>query len=339
VKIFVTGGAGYIGSATAATFIAAGHEVVVFDNLSRGHREAVPEDAAFVQGDMLDRAALDAAFETHRPDAVAHFAGFIEAAESMQQPGMYLHNNLTGAIHLLEAMITHQCTQMVFSSTAAVYASKNAPLNEDDPFGPSNLYGDTKLMIERMLGWYHRIHGLKYAALRYFNAGGAMLNGDAQAVRGEAHQPESHLIPLTLQVPLGQRDKIELYGIDYPTPDGTCVRDYVHIEDLASAHVLALAALDDASEPLVYNLGNGRGYSNREVIETARAVTGHPVPVEETDRRPGDATVLVASAEKVNHELGWVPKYPDLKDIISSAWEWHRSHPHGYMSKTGGDNE
>ncbi len=330
MRILVTGGAGYIGSATSAHFIAAGHEVIAYDNLSRGHRESIPDEAAFVQGDVLDRVALDAAFAQHRPDAVAHFAALIEAGESMEKPGLYLHNNLTGAIHLLEAMAAHGVKKMVFSSTAAVYVSKNGPLDEDDPFGPSNLYGDTKLMIERMLGWYHRIHGLSYCALRYFNAGGAMLDRQGRVLRGEAHQPESHLIPLTLQVPLGQREALNLYGTDYPTPDGTCIRDYIHIEDLASAHVLALEALDASGGQLVYNLGNGRGYSNREVIETAREVTGHPIPVVETDRRPGDTAVLVASAEKINHDLGWTPKYPDLKDIVASAWEWHRTHPMGY---------
>lgn len=329
MRILVTGGAGYIGSATAAHFLAAGHEVIVYDNLVRGHREAVPDQAAFVQGDVLDRAALQSAFANHRPDAVAHFAALIEAGESMEKPSLYLRNNVGGAINLLEAMAGHNVMRIVFSSTAAVYASKNGPLEEDDPFGPSNVYGETKLMIERMLHWYHATSGLKYCALRYFNAGGAMLNGDGHALRGEAHQPESHLIPLTLQVPLGQRDHLDLNGTDYPTPDGTCVRDYIHIEDLASAHVLALDALDTYGN-MIFNLGNGQGYTNREVIETARKVTGHPIPVVETDRRPGDTAVLVASAEKINQELGWRPRYPALKDIIASAWAWHQSHPDGY---------
>jgi UDP-glucose 4-epimerase len=330
VRILVTGGAGYIGSTTAAHFIAAGHEVIVYDSLARGHAEAVPEGAELVQGDVLDRAALDAAFEKYRPEAVAHFAALIEAGESMQTPGVYFRNNVGGAISLLEAMTAHGVKRLVFSSTAAVYASKMAALSEDDPFGPSNVYGETKLMIETMLKWHHQIHGLRFCALRYFNACGAMLDGDGRALRGEAHQPESHLIPLTLQVPLGQRAAIEVFGADYPTPDGTCIRDYIHIEDLASAHVLALDALD-TTETMVYNLGNGQGYSIREVIDVARQVTGHPIPAVETARRPGDAPVLVASAEKINHDLGWTPRHPDLKDIISTAWTWHQSHPDGFQ--------
>jgi UDP-glucose 4-epimerase len=333
MRILVTGGAGFIGSTTAAHFIAAGHEVIVFDNLSRGHRQAVPAQAEFIQGDVCDRAALDAVMAKFQPEAVAHFAAFIEAGESMQNPGLYLHNNVSGAISLLESMITHEVKKIVFSSTAAVYASKNAPLNEDDPLGPSNLYGETKLMIETMLGWYHRIHSLRYCALRYFNAAGAMLDGNASAIRGEAHQPESHLIPLTLQVPLGQRESMRLFGSDYPTPDGTCVRDYIHIEDLASAHVLALDGLK-TYETLIYNLGNGQGYSNRQVIDIARAVSGHSIPVIETERRPGDAAILIASSEKINHDLGWKPRYSDLKDIIASAWDWHREHPQGYHNST-----
>lgn len=329
MRVFVTGGAGYIGSATAAHFLQAGHEVIVYDNLSRGHRPAVPEAAAFVLGDIGDRAALDAAFESYRPDVVAHFAAFIEAGESMQKPGMYFHNNVANAIILLEAMIGHGVERMVFSSTAAVYATKLGPLSEDDPLGPSNVYGETKLMIERMLHWYHEVHGLRYCALRYFNACGAMLNGDGHPLRGEAHQPESHLIPLTLQVPLGQREAVAVFGTDYPTPDGTCIRDYIHIEDLSAAHVLALDALERHGE-MVYNLGNGQGYSVREVIDVARAVTDQPINVVEVERRPGDAPILIASAEKINDELGWLPRLPNLNDILSTAWVWHRTHPHGY---------
>jgi UDP-glucose 4-epimerase len=329
VRILVTGGAGYIGSATAAHFLAAGHDVIVYDNLVRGYRAAVPEDAQFVKGDICDRAALDAAFAAHQPDAVAHFAAFIEAGESMQDPGKYFHNNVACGITLLEAMMAHDVKKLVFSSTAAVYASKDEPISEDDPLGPSNTYGETKLMIERMLHWYHAVYGLRFCALRYFNACGAMLDDNGEAVRGEAHQPESHLIPLTLQVPLEQREHLYLFGTDYPTRDGTCIRDYIHIEDLASAHVLALAALAE-NDKLIYNLGNGRGYSNREVIEVARQVTEHPIPVIETERRPGDAPILIASADRVQRELGWKTRYPDLNDIIASAWRWHRKHPHGY---------
>jgi UDP-glucose 4-epimerase len=330
VKILVTGGAGYIGSATAAHLLAAGHEVIVYDNLSRGYREAVPPSATFVLGDMGDAAALDQVFEMYRPDGVAHFAAFIEAGESMQKPGRYFRNNVVNSLRLLEAMVRHNVARMVFSSTAAVYASKDAPLSEDDPLDPANVYGETKLMIERMLHWYHQVHGLRYCALRYFNAGGAMLDDEGRAIRGEAHRPETHLIPQVLQVPLGQREALHLFGSDYDTPDGTCIRDYIHIEDLASAHVLALDALDER-EVVICNLGNGRGYSNRQVIEVAREVSGHPIPVIETGRRPGDATILVASSHRIENELGWQPRFPHLRDIIASAWEWHRTHPHGYQ--------
>lgn len=330
MRILVTGGAGYIGSVTAAYFLDAGHEVIVYDNLSRGYRAAVPDGAVFVLGDIGDWDTLNAVCEAHRPEAVAHFAAFIEAGESMQKPGVYLQNNVANAITLLETMVKHDVKRMVFSSTAAVYVSKDSPISEEDPLGPTNLYGETKLMIERMLHWYHEIHGLRYCALRYFNACGAMVDEKGEAISGEAHQPESHLIPLTLQVPLGQREHLHLLGNDYPTPDGTCIRDYIHVEDLASAHVLAFDALDTC-EVMIYNLGNGQGYSVREVIETARQVTGHPIPVAETDRRPGDAPILVASSEKINDELGWKPRYPDLKAIITTAWAWHRTHPYGYQ--------
>ncbi|SRR5581483_3367679 len=329
MHILVTGGAGYIGSATAALFLKAGHQVTVFDNLYRGHREAVPEGAQFVQGDISDRGALDILFQMARFDAVAHFAALIEAGESMEQPGRYFRHNVVYSQNLLDAMLAHGVKRLVFSSTAAVYASKNGPLSEDDPYRPANVYGETKLMIEQMIRWYHRQCGLKYCVLRYFNACGAMLDDQGRAIRGEAHSPETHLIPLTLQVPLGQREAINIYGTDYETADGTCVRDYIHIVDLASAHVLAVEALDERGA-MTYNLGNGQGYSVRQVVETARQVTGHPLPAVETARRPGDAAVLVASAEKINHELGWQPRYPDLKTIIASAWEWHRTHPKGY---------
>lgn len=334
MRVLVVGGAGYIGSVTAAHLLKAGHEVIVYDSLVRGYREAVPEEATFVEGDLGDRKALDAAFEAHRPDAVMHFAAFIEAGESMQKPGVYFRNNVCNSLELLEAMVAHDVGRMIFSSTAAVYASKDTPLEEDDPLGPSNAYGETKLMIERMLHWYHEVYGLRYCALRYFNACGAMVDEEGRAVRGEAHRPESHLIPLLLQVPLGQREALYLFGTDYPTPDGTCIRDYIHVEDLAAAHVLALEALD-SREVMIYNVGNGRGYSNREVIAVAREVTGHPIPIVETDRRPGDAPILVASAEKLRAELGWEPRYPDLKQIIATAWEWHRTHPYGYQTING----
>ncbi|MCC6800121.1 MAG: UDP-glucose 4-epimerase GalE [Anaerolineae bacterium] len=330
MHILVTGGAGYVGSATAAYFLAAGHRVTVFDSLATGHRAAIPAGAAFVQGSLADCGALDVLFQTHAFDAVAHFAASIEAGESMLRPGKYFENNVACTNHLLETMMRRGVGRLIFSSTAGVYASKDEPLSEDDPLGPANVYGETKLMIERMLEWYHRVAGLNYAALRYFNACGAMLAPDGIPVRGEAHEPETHLIPLTLQVPLGQREAIMIFGTDYNTPDGTCIRDYVHIEDLASAHVLALEALDSNRERMIFNLGNGRGYSVREVIETARQVTGVDFPAVEAPRRPGDADRLVASSERISRELGWEPRYPDLRQIIASAWAWHTTHPHGY---------
>lgn len=329
MHILVTGGAGYIGSTTAAAFLAAGHRVTVLDNLSRGHRAAVPEGAAFVQGDISDAGTLGALFQLGQFDAVAHFAALIEAGESMQKPALYFRANVSYSQALLEAMLNFNVKKLVFSSTAAVYQSKNAPLNEDDPYGPANVYGETKLMIEQMIRWYQRQAGLNYCIFRYFNACGAALNSEGRAVRGEGHDPETHLIPLTLQVPLGQRASIGIFGTDYPTYDGTCVRDYVHVEDLASAHVLAIEALD-LHEAMTYNLGNGQGYSVRQVIETARTVTQHPIPADEMPRRAGDAPFLVASSEKVNDELGWTPRYRDLNQIISSAWAWHHAHPKGY---------
>ena len=331
MRVLVVGGAGYIGSATTAHLLSAGHEVLVFDSLVSGYREAVPEDAAFVQGDLADCDALAGAFDTFRPEAVMHFAAFIEAGESMQKPGKYFRNNTANAINLLDVMASRGVGRIVFSSTAGVYASKDGPLTEDDPTGPSNVYAETKLMIERMLRWYHEVYGLRYAALRYFNACGAMLDEAGLPVRGEAHRPESHLIPLTLQVALGQREHLYLFGTDYDTPDSTCIRDYIHIDDLAAAHLLALQALDTHTT-LTLNLGNGHGYSNRQVIEVAREVTGHPIPVIETDRRPGDAPTLIASSDRVRAELGWEPRYPELRDIIATAWAWHRTHPHGYQT-------
>lgn len=330
MHILVTGGAGYVGSAAAAHFLAAGHRVTVFDSLVKGYRAAVPDGAAFVQGDLADRAALDVLFQTHGFGAVAHFAASIEAGESMRAPGKYFENNVACTNTLLDTMVRYEVRQFIVSSSAGVYASKDEPLSEDDPVQPANVYGETKLIIERMLGWYHRVTGLRYAALRYFNACGAMLAPDGSPIRGEAHLPETHLIPLTLQVPLGQREAAYIYGTDYNTPDGTCIRDYVHIEDLASAHVLALEALADGHSAMIYNLGSGRGYSVREVIDVAREVTGVAFPAIEAPRRPGDADRLVASSVKISRELGWEPRYPDLKQIVASAWAWHTTHPHGY---------
>ena len=333
MHVLVTGGAGYVGSATATYFLNAGHQVTIYDSLVKGHVGALPPGATFIKGDIGDAGALDILFQTYDFDAVAHFAAFIEAGESMQVPGKYFHNNVVNTQNLLDAMLRNDVNKLIFSSTAGIYASKNAPLEENDPVGPANVYGETKLMIEKMLYWYHQVAGLNYAALRYFNACGAMLDENGVPVRGEDHDPETHLIPLTLQVPLGQRDTINIYGTDYNTHDGTCIRDYVHIDDLASAHVLALEALGEGRDRMIYNLGNGRGYSVKEVIDVARDVTKLDFSATESDRRPGDADMLIASSEQINQDLGWQPRYPDLKDIVAAAWAWHTAYPNGYEDK------
>ncbi|HSR46596.1 MAG TPA: UDP-glucose 4-epimerase GalE [Anaerolineales bacterium] len=323
MKILVTGGAGYIGSIAAAELLAAGHDITVVDSLVTGHRAAIPSGATFVHADLADRSSLEATLQGGGFDAVMHFAAFIEAGESMTDPAKYFRNNLGCSLDLLDACQRAGVPRFVLSSTAAVYQTSDEPLSEDSPLGPANVYGQTKLMIEQVLDWYHQIHGLRFAALRYFNAAGA--SGD----RGEAHQPESHLIPLVLRVALGQRPAARIFGDDYPTPDGTCIRDYIHVADLVAAHLLALQALDQAPR-LVYNLGSGDGYSVHEVIETARRVTGHPIPAEIDPRRPGDPARLVASSTKAKRELGWEPRHPSLESILASAWEWLRAHPTGY---------
>ncbi len=326
MNILVTGGAGYIGSTVAQQLLDAGHSVTVYDNLSSGHRAAVPAAASFVRGDTLDRAGLDAVLGGAAFDAIMHFAAFIEAGESMREPGRFFRNNVTGALTLIDALIAHRVPRFVFSSTAGVYASKDGPLLEDDPVGPSSVYGATKYMVEQALEWYHRIHGLRVAILRYFNAAGAT------GPRGEAHQPETHLIPLVLQAALGQRESIAIFGDDYPTPDGTCVRDYIHIEDLASAHVLALHGLGE--RPFMrYNLGNGAGYSVLEVIDAARRVTGRTIQAEVRARRSGDPAILIAGSGKIQAELGWRPRHPDLYEIIASAWQWHMDNPDRYRDE------
>jgi len=323
MNILVTGGAGYIGSAISQALIKAGHSVTVYDSLVTGHRSAVPEEALFVQADLSDSHALVKTLTDQKFDGVIHCAAFIEAGESMKDPGRFYGNNLANSLALIETAVRAGVKRFVLSSTAAVYQSSEEPLTEESPLGPTNVYGHSKLMVEQVLDWYRNIHGLHFAALRYFNAAGALPG------RGEAHQPESHLIPLVLRVPLGERDAAQIYGTDYPTPDGTCIRDYIHISDLVSAHLLALDGLGKC-DCLIYNLGSGNGYSVREVIETARQVTGHSIPAQELPRRPGDSPRLVASSEKIKSELGWKPEHDNLHEIISSAWEWHRSHPKGY---------
>jgi UDP-glucose 4-epimerase len=329
-RVLVTGGAGYIGGVVTAQLIQQAYDVVVLDDFSHGCRAAVPNGARLVVGDIADRPGLDRLFREFSVDAVMHFAAFIEAGESMQVPEKYFRNNTANALTLIEAVIAHKVPRFVFSSTAALYGTPDrTPIAEGDSLRPTNAYGESKLLVERMLEWFNRIHGLRYACLRYFNAAGAA------GTQGEDHHPESHLIPIALQVALGQRKELSIYGTDYPTPDGTCVRDYVHVSDLASAHVLVLQALKE-KDRVIYNLGNGRGFSVREVIETARRVTGHPIPTLESPRRPGDPAVLVASAEKIKRELGWEPEYASLEAIVQSAWDWRRAHPTGYPNDLPG---
>ncbi len=323
MNIFVTGGAGYIGSATAEALLAAGHSVTVYDSLVTGHREAVPAGAEFIQADLGDSHSLALALTAKKFDAVMHFAAFIEAGESMKDPGKFFRNNVVNSLSLMDMAVRAGVKRFVLSSTAAVYQSSEEPLSEDSPIGPTNTYGYTKLAVEQSLDWYRQIHGLHFAALRYFNACGARKG------HGEAHQPESHLIPRVIQVALGQAEAAYIYGTDYPTPDGTCIRDYIHILDLVSAHKLALEALGE-KDKLVYNIGSGNGYSVREVIEATKQVSGVDIKVVEGPRRPGDSARLVASSEKIRRELGWKPQHDNMLDILGSAWEWHKNHPKGY---------
>ncbi|MEI6290889.1 MAG: UDP-glucose 4-epimerase GalE [Chloroflexota bacterium] len=323
MNVLVTGGAGYIGSAAAEALIKAGHKVTVYDSLVTGHRQAVPEQAEFVQADIADGKKLADVFASKKIEAVMHFAAFIEAGESMKDPGKYFQNNLVNSLSLIETAVKAGVRKFVLSSTAAVYQSSEEPITEESPIGPTNTYGYTKLAVENSLEWYRQIYGLHFAALRYFNASGALPG------KGEAHQPESHLIPRVLEVALGRAESAYIFGTDYPTPDGTCIRDYIHIADLVSAHLLALGALSERDR-MIYNLGSGTGYSVRDVIDTASSVSGRNIPVIEHGRRPGDSARLVASSEKIRRELGWKPERDSLKEIIGSAWDWHLNHPNGY---------
>ncbi len=327
MSVLVLGGAGYIGSHTVYELIDKGEDVVVADDLLTGFREAVHPKAKFYRGDIRDRAFIDSVFDREDIDGVIHFAAFSQVGESMTRPLKYYNNNLCGTETLLESMVAHGVDKIVFSSTAATYGEpERIPILETDRTVPTNTYGETKLSMEKMFHWAGQAHNLRYVSLRYFNACGAHPNGQI----GEAHDPETHLIPLILQVPLGQRDHIAIFGTDYDTPDGTCVRDYIHVSDLAQAHIRALRYLREGGKSDIFNLGNGVGFSVREVIETARKVTGHPIPATEEARRAGDPSTLIASSAKAKEILGWDPQFDDLETIISTAWKWHQSHPNGY---------
>jgi len=319
MKILVTGGAGYIGGTVSRMLVAGGNEVTVFDNFCHSQRSALAPGVRLVEGDVADRALIETTLREGQFDGVMHFAALIEAGESMKNPGLYFRANTATTLTLLEAMQATGHQKLVFSSTAACYGEPvSSPIREDARLLPTNPYGESKLLVEQMLKWMHEIHGFRYASLRYFNVAGAIEGF------GEAHEPESHLIPLILDVALGRRESIKIFGRDYPTPDGTCTRDYIHVQDLADAHLLALAALNEHSR-MIYNIGNGQGFSVLEVIESVRRVTGKAIPVIECPRREGDPAVLVASSEKIKSELGWKPRFGELDAIIASAWEWHQA--------------
>ncbi|HYY31570.1 MAG TPA: UDP-glucose 4-epimerase GalE [Chthoniobacterales bacterium] len=328
MKILVTGGAGYIGSIVVEELIAKGESVVVFDDLSQGHQEAVHPDAQFIKGDLADRGQIDAVLARQRPDAVMHFASRTLVGESMQQPFLYLGDNVTNGLNLFGSMVTHGVRRIILSSTANLFDQpERMPIDESERIIPGSPYGESKYILERTLYWLDRIHGLRFASLRYFNAAGA------SELRGEDHNPELHLIPIIIQVAMGKREKTLIFGGDYPTRDGTCVRDYVHVVDLAQAHILALSALDNGSR--VYNLGNGEGFTVKEVIDAVRSVTGREIPAEVGPRRPGDPAELVASSERIRKELGWKPRFPHIHQIVESAWAWHQANPNGYSSAPG----
>lgn len=329
MSILVTGGAGYIGSHTVRYFLEHNEEVVVVDNLQSGYRVSVGVEH-FYQIDIRDKKALDEVFKKHHIEAVIHFAASSLVGESMNKPFEYYHNNVYGMMCLLDVMKDNDVNRIVFSSTAATYGEpKNIPIREENETNPTNTYGETKLAMEKMMKWFNIGYGIKYVSLRYFNAAGAHESGDI----GEDHDPETHLIPLVLQVPLGQREKIYMFGDDYATEDGTCIRDYIHVMDLASAHYQALEYLRKDNPSEIFNLGNGSGYSVKEVIEVARKVTNHLIPAEVKERRAGDPAVLIASSEKARKVLGWKPQFDSLEKIIADAWSWHKSHPNGYLSR------
>ncbi len=325
MNILVTGGAGYVGSVAVEELIKAGYDVVVYDNLVQGHRQAVHPQAAFVEADLANRETLASVFEEHSIQAVMHFAAHSIVPLSMSEPLRFVRDNVSNAINVLEAMAAHGVNRFILSSTANVYGDpEHLPILEEDRLAPSSPYGESKLMIERTLHWCDVRYGIRYASLRYFNAAGA------SEAYGEDHNPETHLIPLVMKVALGQRERLDIYGDDYPSRDGTCVRDYIHVADLAHAHILALQALDEGSR--IYNLGNGEGYTVQEVVATAREVTGHAIPARVAPRRLGDPAALVASSEKIKRELGWEARFPGLRDIIESAWRWHQAYPQGYTA-------
>ena len=325
MKILVTGGAGYIGSITTQELVKKGFEVVVFDNLSVGHKEAVG-GVPFYQGDLLNKKDLEMVFEQNKFDAVIHFAALALAPQSMEKPYEYFRNNILGGLNLLEAMKEASCKKIIFSSTCAVYGTpQKLPVTEDTPLHPESVYGETKLAFERILFWYDQIYKIRYISLRYFNAAGATLNG----ALGEDHQPETHIIPLAIKAALG-KERFTLYGDNYPTPDGTCVRDYIHVLDLAEAHILALEKLEKDDKSEVYNLGAEKGYSNKEVLEMVKRVSGIDFEVKIGKKREGDPAKIFADSTKIKRELGWKPQYSDLKTIIETAWKWHKAHPKGY---------
>jgi UDP-glucose 4-epimerase len=324
--ILVTGGAGYIGSVAVERLIDTGYNVVVFDNLSMGHRAAVHPQAIFVEGDLADRQAIELLFDGHRIDGIMHFASKTLVGESMEHPFLYLGDNVVNGVNLLSVAVERGVRRFILSSTANLFDQPSKiPIDENEAIVPGSPYGESKYMLERMLYWLDQTRELRYAALRYFNAAGATKE------RGEDHDPETHLIPIVLQVAQGKRDKITVFGDDYPTPDGTCVRDYIHIADLADAHILALEALDQGSR--TYNLGNGAGFSVRQVIQTASEVSGREIPFDIGPRRPGDPPELVAGSEMITRQLCWQPKYPTLRQIVQTAWDWHQSHPDGYGNR------